>query len=320
MKSTPAQALQPVHKKLHIAIILTLVSIFVIAPLAFGAAAVALFPSTRLCSGLVRTGNEVSALFESKLELATYNYHCLGSTPPTTKNQSISLGLLSKATYESRATFQSAITDELQSGSWSVVQTASGSTTAQDLVTYSKDGYTATITIHSYQPAYATVKITPDAPRANMGFVFEKAPNAPPNLTPEQKVRFVSVPIYTPEHIPAGYSAWVTNTKQTSGETAVVTLQGGQGSVSPRLKTTPATPGYDITVGRELLATTSNGVNIYIATSASTQRRYDALAIVGAYLVIFESSYQHPNVDPQPTVDDITQVFEVLKYTNALAK
>jgi len=87
MKSMPRQTPQPVRRKSLAALIVTLVSIFVVAPLLLGAAALSLAPSMRLCSGLARTGNDVSAVLGENLELATYNYHCLGGTPPTAQDQ-----------------------------------------------------------------------------------------------------------------------------------------------------------------------------------------------------------------------------------------
>jgi len=318
MQSTPIQTRTPAHKKSHKVLIVSLVIVFVIMPLVFGAVSLALLSSMRLCSGLVRTGNEVSALLAPNLKLATYNYQCLSNTPPTAQHQYISLGLLSDATYESRSAFLDVVTGDLARGGWKL--TASPNDTPETSVVYAKNSYTATIAINSYQPAYGKVTLRSDAPRTNFGLVFEKAPDVPRELTNEQQLLFITAPIYVSEYIPTGYSAWKVKTTGISGEIPNVSLVGNQKGVMPELRVTAMNPGYDITAGKTPLTTTKDGVTLYTTTSESSPRRYDVAAVVGSNVVTLAYANQHPNVVTQLSTEQITSIFESLKQTNTPAK
>lgn len=325
MPSTPTgtntPVSQPKRRKSFKILVIVLLCVFVVAPLLFTATAVAVLPSAKLCAGLVRSGIAVSALYESEPKLATYDYHCLGGTPPTAQDQYISMGITSDARYESRDAFQSVITSKLTSAGWLVVQTSSESAAGEQSVTFTKDGFTAAVTVSSYQPAYGKVKLTPtESPQTNFGFVFEKSPDVPKSLTKEQQLKYVTLSIYTPEYVPAGYSEWSVNTNRISNASTSVTLEGGQGTVSPRLSVSTVPSGYDITVDRELLTTTADGVAVYMAAADSNKNRYNLVAIVGSNLVVLELAYQHPHVDPQLTNDDISQILGSLKQTNTPAK
>ena len=312
---------QPKRRKSFTILIIVLVCVFVVMPLLITAAAIAVLPSAKLCSGLVRSGIAVSALYESEPKLATYDYHCLGGTPPTAENQYTSIGVTSEANYESSDAFQNAITSKLTSAGWSAIQVSSESAADAQAVAFVKDGFTAAVTVNSYQPAYGKLKLTPtESAQTNFSFVFEKSPDVPRSLTKEQQLKYVTVPVYTSEYVPAGYSEWSVNNNPLSSASTSVTLTGGKGTVSPRMIVSAVPSGYDITADREVLTTTAGGVVVYRVATGSYKNRYDLAAIVGSNLVTLQLAYQHPHVDPQLTNDDISQILGSLKQTNTPAK
>jgi len=319
MQSTLRQTPQPIRKKSRKALVLTLVGVFVITPLVLAVVALSLAPSMRLCSGLARTGGEVNTYFGGSLEVATYNYHCLGGTPPTAQDQYVSMSILSDATYASSDAFQTVLTDELIRNDWQL-DAQKTTTTDSKSVEYLKDTYTAVVTINTYQPAYGKVTIKPNNPRTNFGFVFNQQPAAPQSLTAEQEMQFTTVPVLVPGYVPEGYSAWSTNSRRTTGGTAVVVLEGGKGTVTPRLTISVMPIDYDITSNREFLATTANGVAIYGSAQGASQRRITTVAVVGSHLVTLESALGHPNVDPQLTIDQVSRIYGSLQQTNTPAK
>ena len=310
----------PAQKKSHTALIITLLCVFVVAPILLGSTALLLVPSIRLCSSIARTGNEVSALFESNLKVSTYRYTCLTSTPPTAKDQNVSIGLTSARTYSSREEFQSVISANLTSGGWSPVATTDESTVSDDSVMFSKNGYTAKIAVHTYQPAYGKITIKSDSPQINFGFVFKKSPNVPSYLSDTEALKFVTVPVYVSEYVPEGYSSWLIKTNTTSRIESYAILNGGKGAVTPRLAVTAIPANYDISAQRKQLVNTQGGVIIYAATENATRGRYDLVAIIGSNLVTLEYGYQHPNVNPQLTTEQVSAVFDSLKQTNTPAK
>ena len=319
MQSTSQQTPQPIRKKSRTALIVTLVGIFVITPLVLAVVSLSLAPSMKLCSGLVRTGNEVSSLYDKDVELATYNYHCLGGTPPTAQDQYISLGFVSEARYETRNAFELAMTSELEQNGWSRTTPSVGSSESEPVM-YSKDGYSAVITATTYQPAHGKITIKPADTRTRIGFVFEKQPTVPKALTAEQEMKFITVPVLVPEYVPEGYDAWSTNSRRSTGDTAIIVLEGGKGTVTPRLTISVMPTDYDIATNRELLVTTANGIAIYGSAQGASQRRITTVAIVGSHLVTLESALGHPNVDPQLTIDQVSQIYGSLQQTNTPAK
>ena len=317
--NTPAQTATPGRKKSFKALIITLVILFFVAPLIVGATALAVLPSVRLCADLARTGNQVSDAFESKLELATYRYSCLTQTPPTTKSQSVTLGLVSDATYQSREAFQTVISTQLTDNGWAVAKEIAASVDTEQSTVFAKADYTATLTINSYQPAYAKVTLKPNAPKMNFGLVFN-APEAPQTLSNEQKLKYVTAAIYVPEYVPEGYSSWSVSASYSSNAQGTATLEGGTGRVNPQLSVSPLPSEYDITAGRELLGTTPNGTDLYIATTGSTLNKSAIVAIAGPNLVTFQYAYKHIYVSPQLTTEQVWQVVDSLKQTNTPAK
>lgn len=332
-------AMQPTlpRAKSFKALIITLVSVFVIFPLILTAAAALLLPSVRMCSGVVRAGQEVTGKLEKNFTLLTYSYGCLSATPPTSKAQAVSMQLTSTKAFSSQIELRAAIASDLQVSGWTPVSSDSA-----DAVKVGKNGFTTTIKSSSYQPALAQVSVRPDSPSVNYGLVFEKAPSLPRVLSEQDRLRFYIAPIYIPDYVPAGYTDWTVNTKFAgfggdSMNRTTVNLNGGTGTVKPLLDITPIPANYDIThdcnvfisttlsYACDQIGVTPSGVAVYLPQEMKpegTPVTYDssAVAIVNGYLVYFQYAHQHSNVSPQPSVDEIVKVYETLKQTNTPAK
>jgi hypothetical protein len=324
-------------KKSHKALIITLVSAFVGLPLLLLVASLVLLPSVRMCSGVVRAGQEVVGELDKNFALLTYSYSCATGTPPTTKNQTVSTQLTSTKEFTSQADFRGAISSDLQTGGWVLVDSQD-----TEVVILSKNGFKTTVRSSSYQPALALVSVKPDNPSVNFGLVFEKTPALPRVLSEQDKKRFLTSPLYIPDYVPAGYTDWSVNTKlvdfygnRLNGVN--IQLNGGAGSVTPSLEITKIPTDYDIANGCDIfvsttlpyvcdeIGVTSTGVKIYLpqkAKASGSPITYSStlVAIIDDYLVFFHYAYQHPNVSPQLSVSEIVKVYNTLKSQNTPAR
>lgn len=324
-------------KKSYRAVIITLVSLFVVLPILMLVVSLLLLPSVRMCSGVVRAGQEVTGTLDKNFTLLTYSYGCLSGTPPTTKDQTVSTQLTSTKDFTSQTEFRGAIASDLQATGWTL-----GESKDVDVLTLTKNGFTTTVKSSSYQPALAQVSVKPETSRVNFGLVFEKAPSLPRLLTEQDRNRFLVSPIYVPDYVPVGYTDWSVNTNFVgyggeSLKSITVELNGGTGPTGPSLDIANVPAGYDITRNCDIfvsttlpyvcdeIGVTSTGVKIYLPQEAGTSGspvKYSStpVAIIDGHLVYFHYAYKHLNVSPQPSVGEIVKVYDTLKLKNTPAK
>jgi len=328
---------KPPRKKSYKALIITLVSVFVVFPMLGALVIVLMLPSLRLCSSTFREGQEVTRTLDENFTLLTYRYDCLTANPTTTDKQRVTTLLTSTQVFGSQTEFRTAIAHDLQGAGW--VLTASENAEATVL---RKDGFTTTIESSSYQPALGQVLVKPDVPTADFGFVFEKSPNLTETLPKQDRLRFLLSPVYTPDYVPAGYTGWSVDTDSVrfngvNLNRTIVNLDGGTGSLHPSLYIVPLPDNYDIThdcnsyesASQDYICNqigmTSGGVGIYLGQETPSKDGVvtyarNTSAVVGDHLIYFMNSYKDTYVSPQPSIDEIVQVYETLKLTNTPAK
>lgn len=278
-----------------------------------------------LCTTTKSVVADAATALAPRFAVAELGYECRGPIG-SIELDGAGLALTSSGDFRSRAALVAAVRARLVAAGWRAEPGRQRLTRRAGATTY-----TATLRASSRAPALALVRLRSTRPSQDAGSAPAGA-LAERRLAPADRLRFVTVSAFVPEHVPAGHERW-TAPRVVDFDDVEVTLTGGAGAVRPQLRTQRVPDGWsrrecDVFVARsagdrcQRWGTTRGGLDVDIARDEITADGLagNPTAIVDGTLVTLLHGHNHRSVDPPLTRGDVLRIFDTLRAANTPAR
>lgn len=243
--------------------------------------------------------------------------YCSGELPTEIKGSGVSAILLPRnETYNSNAELGADVTRRLESAGWTETETGEFSASVKGV------NFKATLEASSYRPAMARLMIAEI--RDGRGNLHSKMyPEGA--REPFDEMKYSTTPTYTSTFIPAGYTKWGEALAQLDTKSMSMTLLGGT-DLEPQIDVGPLggrNPGQGCFSASGDLDPVARCTKIG-RVDGSPVMRYELLpnevqVVRGKFLIRLLYVYDHPNVKPAISHDDVLAIVRGLKQVGTPA-